>query len=118
MIRMESHQDGDVVVLAVHGEIDGAQAPVLGRELEGLLDDGHRKVVLHLAGVGFVGSAGLGALLKTYKRVESAGGGMCLAEPTRFMRRTLSAMGLDDVLPVRDSVAAGVEFLGGGEAAP
>ena len=60
------------VVLA--GELDMAAAFWLEPQLEGLLDTpGIRTVALDLAGVGFVDSAGLGALLSIREQAERLG---------------------------------------------
>lgn len=57
-------------VVAVAGEVDMATAPELE---EYLLAQGDRDVTVDLSGVGFIDSAGLGALVHAAKAIRTAG---------------------------------------------
>jgi anti-anti-sigma factor len=68
-------------------------------ELDRLLADHEvNRVVVDLAGVEFVDSAGLGALLASHERAKDAGIEMKLANPSDPVRRILDITGTADVL--------------------
>src|SRR5689334_1090138 len=46
-----------------------------------LVDDGHKDILLNLAGVGFMDSSGLGEMAGTYTTVSNLGGRMRLLKP-------------------------------------
>jgi anti-sigma B factor antagonist len=58
--------DGDVVHVRPFGELDLATAPDLEASLVELSSDGHPKVVLDLAGLTFVDSSGMRAIVEAY----------------------------------------------------
>lgn len=69
---VESSTEGDVRVLALTGELDLASTPVLERELRAVESAGAKKVLIDLAGVGFMDSTGLQALLRARERAATA----------------------------------------------
>jgi anti-sigma B factor antagonist len=83
-------------MLAVRGEIDVAVAKQLSNELESLADAASRhggRAVVDLSGVGFIDSSGVRELLKTQRRLQSAGGELVLRAPSTPCRRVLEVSG-------------------------
>ena len=83
-----------VAVLVVHGEVDMLTAPALGRRARAELRR-HRRLVLDLDPLTFLGVAGLSALLELH---DFAPGRVHLAGSTRVTRRLLELTGADRVL--------------------
>ena len=65
---VDTRDEGDTSVLTLSGELDLASTPVLERELEALESAGATKILIDLAGVGFMDSTGLQALLRARER--------------------------------------------------
>jgi anti-anti-sigma factor len=96
-LRSRAHETSLEVRLA--GELDMAAAFRLEPELDRLLAAGDvRALVLDLADVGFVDSAGLGALLSIRERTGRLGIELAIARPSDAVRRLLELAGSDDVL--------------------
>lgn len=97
------HQSGhDVTVLEIIGRIDSGTAPLLGSHLKQQIDQQKVRLVLHLAGVDYMSSAGLRELVAAYKRVSERGDLRLAGVPTRVME-VLEIAGLDSVLKVFDT---------------
>jgi anti-sigma B factor antagonist len=71
---IEKTQDADGVVLALSGELDLASAPVLERELRDAEATGPTRLVIDLAGLAFMDSTGLQALLRARERANNTDG--------------------------------------------
>jgi anti-sigma B factor antagonist len=97
----------DTWVVAVTGDLDLYNAPALKEELLGLPDSVTR-VVVDLAGVPFLDSAGLSVLTTIARRFRYAGGGVALAGADRNIQRVLSLTGLDRYFDVHATVADAV----------
>lgn len=69
-LRIESRREGDVVTIVLGGELDLASAPDLERELRDAEASGSAKVVIDLAGLGFMDSTGLQSLLRARERAN------------------------------------------------
>jgi anti-sigma B factor antagonist len=109
--RVETVRNERHAVVLVVGELDAATAPVLRDELVRLATDGIDRVVLDCRRLEFVDSFGLGVIIAAKKRLSQDGNALCLvAEPDqRTLRRLLQITGLDQLLPVHDTVTEAVE---------
>lgn len=93
-------------VVEVRGELDMATAPQLREGLQQLVDAGDRQVVLDMAGVGFIDSSALGALVVTFKSLRDVGGQLRLAAVRPAVRGVLRITSVDRVIDIYDSVRA------------
>jgi anti-anti-sigma factor len=60
----------DVDVVTVVGRVDSNTAPQMDQALKGLVDNGRFKIVLDLAGVEYMSSAGLRAMVSCMREVK------------------------------------------------
>ena len=91
---LQSQNIEDVTVVRCQGRIvAGAEADALRRELENLTRV-RKKVVLQLADVGFIDSAGLGALVRLFGVLQNAGGGLKLCQLSPFILQVLQVTNL------------------------
>lgn len=75
--------DGDVVVLALKGNLMGEPETTEFRDkIKGLVRDGFLKVVLDVSKVKWINSSGLGALISALATVNNGGGDMRIANVT------------------------------------
>jgi anti-anti-sigma factor len=85
-----------VIVLPEEVGLDGAAW--VAREASAALGAGGNRLVVDLARVKFLGSGGLGELVKLGKRLREAGGGVALARARPRIAKLLVLVGLDGVL--------------------
>lgn len=91
-------RDG-VTTVALTGELDLAVADELQRLLVSELDaPGTTTVVVDLADVSFLDSAGLGSFVTAYNHAVAAGHRFQLSNPVRAVRRILDISGVYDIL--------------------
>jgi anti-sigma B factor antagonist len=106
VLRVTARPGRDCTVVEVHGDLDMATSPQLKESLQRVIDSGDRQVVVDLAGVGFMDSSALGALVTVFKALRGLGGQLRLAEPQRVVRDVLSITTVDRAIGVYDSVEA------------
>jgi anti-sigma B factor antagonist len=83
-MQIEERAVGDVIVLDLKGKVTLGQGDELLKDkVNSLVNQGHRKIVLNLAGVPYVDSAGLGEIVRTYTTVSRQGGSMKLLNLTK-----------------------------------
>jgi anti-anti-sigma factor len=70
-LLIEKTQAADAVILMLSGELDLASAPTLERELREAEAANPRRVVIDLAGLAFMDSTGLQALLRARERANN-----------------------------------------------
>jgi anti-sigma B factor antagonist len=102
-LRVRESGDGQVR-LEVEGEVDRAVAPQL---LDSVLCAGlaydHHHIVVDLAAVTFMDSAGLSALAEADRRLREQCSHLVVANPTKQIIRIFELVGLDDQLDIRPS---------------
>jgi anti-sigma B factor antagonist len=98
-------RDGWTVVL-VGGDIDLTTAPTLRERLLRLLAEGHRHLMVDLAGVGFCDSTGLGVLVGTARRARNEGGDVELSGLTPGLQRIFQLTRLDQAFAIHADLDA------------
>jgi anti-sigma B factor antagonist len=92
----------DVAVVDFSGKITlGEGSSVLRNTIRGLLDRGHRKILLNLADVDYIDSSGIGELVSAYTAVRTASGEMKLLQLTRRVHDILQITRLFTVFDVQ-----------------
>lgn len=97
-----------VDVVTVAGRVDSATAPELEKSIRGQFDKNHHQIVVDLAGVEYMSSAGLRTLVSSLKTAKSHGGNVVIAKPSDRAREVIELAGLNAVLAIYDDVVDAV----------
>ncbi len=107
-VELGTHEVAGRGVVALRGELDGAQAPGVASHLVTAVAVYGPWVIVDLAGLEYIGSAGLGVLVRVLKWTRAKGGDLPLAGPQGAVRKVLTASGLIGVFSVYLSVEQAV----------
>lgn len=108
-MQIEERSAGDVTVLDLKGRMTlGEGDELLKDKINSLLLQGRRKIVLNLADVPYIDSAGLGEIVRTYTTVKRQEGTLKLANLTKRITDLLSITKLLTVFDTYDSEADAV----------
>jgi anti-sigma B factor antagonist len=104
-MRIDERSGGNnVKILDISGQIKFTQGDeMLKDKIHSVVHQGSKKVLVNLAGVDYVDSAGLGELVGAYTTVTKAGGKMKLLNVTKKMRDLLSITKLLTVFETFDN---------------
>lgn len=110
-LTVKSTNHGELVVLALEGELDIYTVGAFRQESE-KIDPGEVQVVVDLTDVTLLDSSGLGALVSLLNRARAADGLLGIVCPQRHLRRVFEITGLrrafvfgDDLDGVRAALA-------------
>ncbi|MBN9748176.1 anti-sigma factor antagonist [Amycolatopsis sp. A1MSW2902] len=103
--RVERADRPPVAVLAVYGEVDMVTAPLLTAAVDEALAGAPPVLVLNLAAVEFLASAGLTALVTIAQRPAS-GASLRIVASGRATMRPIQLTGLEQTLPLYPTVDA------------
>jgi anti-sigma B factor antagonist len=108
-MQIEERAVGDVVVLDLKGKITlGEGDELLKDKVNSLVNQGHKKIILNLADVPYIDSAGLGEVVRTYTTVSRQGGSLKLLNLTKRITDLLSITKLLTVFETFDSESEAV----------
>jgi anti-sigma B factor antagonist len=100
-LTITERQAGDVTILDMSGKVtigDGSVA--LRNSIRRLLQEGKKKVLLNLAGVGYIDSSGIGELVSSYTTTNKEGGQLKLLNLTQKLQDLLAITKLLTVFDV------------------
>ena len=90
-MQIEERQVGDVMILDLAGKLTiGDGDELLKDKINSVIHQGHRNLVLNLAEVPYVDSAGLGQMVATLHTVKRQGGTLKLLNLTKRIEDLLS----------------------------
>ena len=103
-MQIDQRAVGDVIVLDVKGKITlGEGDELLKDKVNSLVNQGHKKILVNLADVPYIDSAGLGEIVRTYTTVSRQGGSLKLVNLTKRIQDLLSITKLLTVFETFDS---------------
>jgi anti-sigma B factor antagonist len=94
MMEITTERARGVTVIILRGDLDFGAAAEVKRAVGAVLDHGETKVLLDLAGVSFIDSSGLGAVVAAMKRARAGGGDLKLCGLHEDVYASLTMTGL------------------------
>jgi anti-sigma B factor antagonist len=109
-MEMKERDSGGVTVLDLSGRIiQGGGDLLLKDKLQSLVQQGKKNILLNLAEVGYIDSAGLGGLVSAHITLSREGGRVKLVNVTKKLQDLLSITKLYLVFETFDSEAAAID---------
>jgi anti-sigma B factor antagonist len=108
MVQVEISDQQQITIIEAAGRIDSSNASELGQALNQVIGRGRAQLVLALAKVDYMSSAGLRELVGALKRLQG-NGDLRLANPSERVLEVLEIAGLDTIFKIYATVSAAVE---------
>ena len=89
-------RDYELVVLEISGRLDATTAPNLEKLINKLSED-KNEIVFNMSNLEYMSSAGIRVLLKTYKKISTAGSMRIMGE-NDLVREALETTGLSQMI--------------------
>ena len=103
-MHIDERRVGDVVILDLKGKVTlGEGDEVLKDKINSLMNQSNKKLVLNLADVPYIDSAGLGEIVRTFTTVSRQGGNLKLLNLTKRISDLLAITKLLTVFETFDS---------------
>lgn len=113
-LKISSRQVDGVGVVELSGRIVlGEESNAMREQIKGMLAAGQKKIVLNLADVSYIDSAGLGALVAAHHSARTQGASLKLAHLGQKFQEILQVTKLLTVFEVHDTEAAAVHSFAG-----
>jgi anti-anti-sigma factor len=89
---------GDTCVVTAIGRLDGGASAAFAEKIGGLIANPNPNLLIDFAGVDFVTSAGLRAVLLLLKKVKATGGSFALCDVQASVREVLDIAGFTGMI--------------------
>ena len=109
-LKTKTRQVDGIAVVDVSGRITlGEETKLLRETVQRLLGGGEKEILLNLAEVSFIDSAGLGELVSAFMSVRNRGGDLKLLQLTRRVHDLLQITKLYTVFDISDDEAEAIQ---------
>ncbi len=103
-LSIKERQAGDITILDMNGKVTiGEGSVALRTAIRRLLEEGKKKILLNLGGVGYIDSSGIGELVSSFTAINKEGGQLKLLNLTQKLQDLLGITKLLTVFDVYDS---------------
>ncbi len=107
-MKITQRVEGDVTVFVPEGRIDTQAATDMGQALQAAVSEGRHNVVVDMAEVEYISSAGLRTLAAVLVKSRAEGGDMKLAALNARVTRVFRIIGFDVLMSVHDTPEAAI----------
>jgi anti-anti-sigma factor len=93
-------EKGDIVIIRVTGRLDAASSPQLEKKIHSIIDTGHFKLILNLADVEYLSSAGMRLMLSLSKKLKNLEGKVVACHINDEVMEVIKMAGFNQVLEI------------------
>lgn len=105
-MKIETNVENEIAIVKLDGRFDAHHAATVKANMLHLIEVNTPKLVVNLAAVNFIDSAGLAVLVQAMKRCREAGGELRLCHLQTSVVVILEMSGLDKALAIHEDEAA------------
>ena len=110
-MKLSIEKQGEVAILNAGGRLDAGGASEFETQGKTLIRDGSKRLLLDLAGVEYISSAGLRSLLVLAKAAKAAGSSLVLCNLSPAVREVMTISGFDNILVLAADRPAALDLL-------
>lgn len=88
----------------ISGELDASNVQQFEQRMRNILVGSPNRIIVELAGLHYISSAGIGVLLNTNRKMKEQGGRLFLVDVPAHFRRIFEVLGFAKVLHIADSL--------------
>lgn len=111
-MEFDTKKEMEGTVVSIKGRMDALTAPDIENRLTAILDQGEKKLVMDLAGLSYISSAGLRSLLATAKKLKRDQGQMAFANLGGHVAEVFKISGFHSLFTICNSVSEALGSLG------
>ena len=97
-MQITTQNVNDFLEMRVEGRLDNESSEHLTAAVNDAMRQGRHSVLIHLEGVGYISSAGLGALVRAYKQFKAVRGFFGIGSASPEVAETIRLTGLANLL--------------------
>lgn len=111
-MAITTERSGEALIAKTEGRVDGSNAREFQSELESVISADDRAVVLDLADLTYISSAGLRVILLVTKSLRDRNARFAVCNLSESIREVFSISGFDQIIPVHADQSAAIASFG------
>ena len=111
-MAIQAEREGDTLVAKAEGRIDGTNARQFQDDLDSVIEEGDRAVILNFQDLMYISSAGIRVVLMTAKTLQRREARFALCSLSEPVREIFEVSGFDKIIPIHSSQDEAISALG------
>ncbi len=111
-MELVKRKENNATVVQVKGRLDAGSSPELEKEIDALATAGEKILLLDLAELNYISSAGLRVILAGAKKFKAKGGNFSVASLVSVVKEVFDISGFSSIIPIFGSAKEALEKLG------
>lgn len=107
-MELNSEHNGPVLIISVSGRIDGVNAREFESSMSDIISSEDKAVVLNLAELSYISSAGLRSILITAKNLSTNNAKFALCAIPSNIMEIVKVAGFDRIIDIKDDQATAI----------
>ena len=112
-MAIQAEREGGTLVAKAEGRIDGTNAREFQDNLDSVIEEGDRAVILNFEDLMYISSAGIRVVLMTAKTLQRREARFALCSLSEPVREIFEVSGFDKIIPIHASQDEAISALGG-----
>ena len=112
-MELSVQREGGTLIATTGDRVDGTNAREFQTALEEAIDESSRALILDLAHLSYISSAGLRAILLTAKSLQRQNATLVVCSLTESVREVFEISGFNQIIPIHDTMDAAKAALPG-----
>ncbi len=110
MTIIQKEKNG-IMELSISGRLDAVSAVEADKDFNSVIDDGHENLLVDLARLDYISSAGLRVLLVVAKRIQQSGGKVVLCTLSANVKEVFEISGFSSIFSIFPTNEEAIKFL-------
>jgi len=110
-MEITQKEENGIVFISIKGRLDADSAPEAEKVVKKALEGQTNHVLFNLGALEYLSSAGLRVLLSAAKEMRRRDGKIVLCSLNEFVKEIFEVSGFQSLIPIADSVEAGIKVL-------
>jgi len=106
---IRTRQQGDALVVSLGGHVTELAADALSSELDKILEAGHTRIIFDLSDVVFMGSSGLGQIMRAYRAARKKEGYVRIVNPQPLIADVFELTKLERIVHIYPTVESALQ---------
>lgn len=108
-MELAKRKEKGATIVQVKGRLDAGSSPELEKEIAGLAGAGEKHILLDLAELNYISSAGLRVILAGAKKLKAHGGSLSVASLVSVVKEVFEISGFSSIIPIFGSAQEALE---------
>jgi anti-anti-sigma factor len=110
-IKLSQKRKDGILIVSIEGELNYRNSETVTLELENIIADGVKDLILDLEGLLSIDSSGMSLLISLFKKLQTKKGKLAFLRPRQNVLKVIQSTNLTTIIPVFEVEQEAINFI-------